>query len=214
LTFSDLIQEGNAGLMRAVEKFEVRRGFKFCTYATWWIRQAISRAVADQSRTIRVPSHMVQTITKVRRALRNLQHALGREPSLEELAQAVKLPLEDVRRIITVDRHPSSIDRSIGSQDESKYADLLDSGEAPADGSQNDRALMRQRIDAALEALSYREREILKLGYGLGDGYCYTLEEAATIFRVTRERIRQIEARAFKRLKASDQFDSLQRLFE
>lgn len=214
LTFSDLIQEGNAGLMRAVEKFEVQRGFKFCTYATWWIRQAISRAVADQSRTIRVPSHMVQTITKVRRVMRNLQHALGREPSLEELAQAVKLPVDDVRRIIAVDRHPSSIDRSIGSQEESKFADLLDSGEPPADGSQPDQALMRQRIDSALEALSYREREILKLRYGLGDGYCYTLEEAATIFRVTRERIRQIEARAFKRLKASDQFDALQRLFE
>ena len=177
-------------------------------------RITISRAVADQSRTIRVPSHMVQTITKVRRVMRNLQHTLGREPSLEELAQAVKLPVDDVRRIIAVDRHPSSIDRAIGSQDESKYADLLDSGEPPADGSQPDLALMRQRIDSALEALSYREREILKLRYGLGDGYCYTLEEAATIFRVTRERIRQIEARAFKRLKASDQFDALQRLFE
>jgi len=214
LTFSDLIQEGNAGLMRAVEKFEVRRGFKFCTYATWWIRQAISRAVADQSRTIRVPSHMVQTITKVRRALRALQHHLGRDPSLEEIAQGVKLPVDDVRRILAVDRHPSSIDQTIGSQEEGKYADMLASGEAPADGAQPDQALMRERINTALEALSYREREILKLRYGLGDGYCYTLEEAASIFRVTRERIRQIEARAFKRLKASEQFDSLQRLFE
>ena len=214
LSFSDLIQEGNAGLMRAVEKFEVQRGFKFCTYATWWIRQAISRAVADQSRTIRVPSHLVQTITRVRRVLRSLQHDLGREPTLEEIAKKVELPVEDVQRILIVDRNPASIDKEIGSQAEGKYADLLDSGEAPIEGTKSDQAMMRERIDSALASLGYREREILKLRYGLGDGYCYTLEEVAGIFRVTRERIRQIEARAFKRLKDSDQFDALQRVWQ
>ena len=213
VAFPDLIQEGNAGLMRAVEKFEVRRGFKFCTYATWWIRQAITRAVADQSRTIRVPSHMVATITKVRHTFRDLLHAKGREPTAEEIALAADMPVEDVRRVVMIDRHPSSIDRPLGREEDRKFADLLASGERVS-GNRQDRQMMRERIDSALSGLSYREREILKLRYGLGDGYCYTLEEVAGIFQVTRERIRQIEARAFRRLKESDKLTGLMRLIE
>jgi RNA polymerase primary sigma factor len=201
LSFLDLIQEGNAGLMRAVDKFEYRRGFKFCTYATWWIRQAITRAVADQSRTIRIPVHMVETMSKVRNVARRLLQELGREPTIEETARASGTPLEETRRVLAMSRYPISLDRPVGNSEDSHFGDLLpDAGaESPANGAAYE--MLRSRIHKVLKTLSYREREIIKLRYGLGDGYSYTLEEVGHIFKVTRERIRQIEAKAVRKLQ-------------
>jgi RNA polymerase primary sigma factor len=201
LSFLDLIQEGNAGLMRAVDKFEYRRGFKFCTYATWWIRQAITRAVADQSRTIRIPVHMVETMSKVRNVSRKLLQELGREPTIEETAKASGTALDETRRVMAMSRYPISLDRPVGNSEDSHFGDLLpDQGaENPALGAANE--MLRGRINKVLKTLSYREREIIKLRYGLGDGYSYTLEEVGHIFKVTRERIRQIEAKAVRKLQ-------------
>lgn len=200
LSFLDLIQEGNAGLMRAVDKFEYRRGFKFCTYATWWIRQAITRAVADQSRTIRIPVHMVETMSKVRNVLRTLQQELGREPTAEETADRSETPLEETRRVIAMSRYPISLDRPVGNNDDAQFGDLLPGvTESPTNGASQE--MLRLQINEVLRTLSYREREIIKLRYGLGDGYSYTLEEVGHIFRVTRERIRQIEAKAVRKLQ-------------
>ncbi len=201
LSFLDLIQEGNAGLMRAVDKFEYRRGFKFCTYATWWIRQAITRAVADQSRTIRIPVHMVETMSRVRNVSRALLQRLGREPTIEETARAAECSVEEARRVLAMSRYPISLDRPVGNSEDSHFGDLLpDSGaESPAVGAGQE--MLRSRITQVLKTLSYREREIIKLRYGLGDGYSYTLEEVGHIFKVTRERIRQIEAKAVRKLQ-------------
>jgi RNA polymerase primary sigma factor len=201
LSFLDLIQEGNAGLMRAVDKFEYRRGFKFCTYATWWIRQAITRAVADQSRTIRIPVHMVETMSKVRNISRKLLQELGREPTIEETARASGTALEETRRVLAMSRYPISLDRPVGNSEDSHFGDLLpdSAAESPANGAAQE--MLRGRINKVLKTLSYREREIIKLRYGLGDGYSYTLEEVGHIFKVTRERIRQIEAKAVRKLQ-------------
>ena len=201
LSFLDLIQEGNAGLMRAVDKFEYRRGFKFCTYATWWIRQAITRAVADQSRTIRIPVHMVETMSKVRNISRKLLQELGREPTIEEVARAAATPIDETRRVLAMSRYPISLDRPVGNSEDSQFGDLLPDGaaESPVLGAAQE--MLRNRIDKVLKTLSYREREIIKLRYGLGDGYSYTLEEVGQIFKVTRERIRQIEAKAVRKLQ-------------
>ncbi len=201
LSFLDLIQEGNAGLMRAVDKFEYRRGFKFCTYATWWIRQAITRAVADQSRTIRIPVHMVETMSKVRNVSRQLLQELGREPTIEEVAKRAGTPIDETRRVLAMSRYPISLDRPVGNSEDSHFGDLLpDAGvESPANGAAQE--MLRSRIHKVLKTLSYREREIIKLRYGLGDGYSYTLEEVGHIFKVTRERIRQIEAKAVRKLQ-------------
>ncbi len=201
LSFLDLIQEGNAGLMRAVDKFEYRRGFKFCTYATWWIRQAITRAVADQSRTIRIPVHMVETMSRVRNVARQLLQELGREPTMEETARRANTTVEEARRVLAMSRYPISLDRPVGNSEDSQFGDLLpDSGaENPSSGASQE--MLRTRIDRVLKTLSYREREIIKLRYGLGDGYSYTLEEVGHIFKVTRERIRQIEAKAVRKLQ-------------
>ncbi|RMF39027.1 MAG: sigma-70 family RNA polymerase sigma factor [Planctomycetota bacterium] len=201
LSFLDLIQEGNAGLMRAVDKFEYRRGFKFCTYATWWIRQAITRAVADQSRTIRIPVHMVETMTRVRNVARQLLQELGREPTLEETARRANTTIEEARRVLAMSRYPISLDRPVGNSEDSQFGDLLPDGtmESPAIGAGQE--MLRERINRVLKTLSYREREIIKLRYGLGDGYSYTLEEVGHIFKVTRERIRQIEAKAVRKLQ-------------
>lgn len=201
LSFLDLIQEGNAGLMRAVDKFEYRRGFKFCTYATWWIRQAITRAVADQSRTIRIPVHMVETMSRVRNVARQLLQELGREPSIEETARRAQTTIEEARRVLAMSRYPISLDRPVGNSEDSHFGDLLPDGgaESPATGASQE--MLRGRINKVLKTLSYREREIIKLRYGLGDGYSYTLEEVGHIFKVTRERIRQIEAKAVRKLQ-------------
>ncbi len=201
LSFLDLIQEGNAGLMRAVDKFEYRRGFKFCTYATWWIRQAITRAVADQSRTIRIPVHMVETMSRVRNVSRKLLQELGREPTIEETARASGTCIEETRRVLAMSRYPISLDRPVGNSEDSQFGDLLPDGtaESPSIGASQD--MLRDRISSVLKTLSYREREIIKLRYGLGDGYSYTLEEVGHIFKVTRERIRQIEAKAVRKLQ-------------
>jgi RNA polymerase primary sigma factor len=201
LSFLDLIQEGNAGLMRAVDKFEYRRGFKFCTYATWWIRQAITRAVADQSRTIRIPVHMVETMSRVRNVSRQLLQDLGREPTIEETANASETCLDETRRVMAMSRYPISLDRPVGNSEDSHFGDLLpdSAAESPAVGAAQE--MLRKRINKVLKTLSYREREIIKLRYGLGDGYSYTLEEVGHIFKVTRERIRQIEAKAVRKLQ-------------
>jgi len=201
LSFLDLIQEGNAGLMRAVDKFEYRRGFKFCTYATWWIRQAITRAVADQSRTIRIPVHMVEQMTKQRSVSRKLSQELGREPTIEETAHAANTTLDDTRKVQSLNRYPISLDRPVGNSEDSHFGDLLPDGDAenPVNGASND--MLRLTINKVLKSLSFREREIIKLRYGLGDGYTYTLEEVGHIFQVTRERIRQIEAKALRKLQ-------------
>ncbi len=201
LSFLDLIQEGNAGLMRAVDKFEYRRGFKFCTYATWWIRQAITRAVADQSRTIRIPVHMVETMSRVRNVSRKLLQELGREPTMEETARASETCVDETRRVLAMSRYPISLDRPVGNSEDSHFGDLLPDGAAenPAAGATQE--MLRRRIGKVLKTLSYREREIIKLRYGLGDGYSYTLEEVGHIFKVTRERIRQIEAKAVRKLQ-------------
>ena len=201
LSFLDLIQEGNAGLMRAVDKFEYRRGFKFCTYATWWIRQAITRAVADQSRTIRIPVHMVETITKVRNTMRRLHQLHGREPTIEEIARESGISMDETRRVLGMSRYPISINRSVGNSEDSEFGDLLPDNTAKSPSIGATQGMLRQRIQKVLKTLSYREREIIKLRYGLGDGYSYTLEEVGHIFKVTRERIRQIEAKAVRKLQ-------------
>ena len=201
LSFLDLIQEGNAGLMRAVDKFEYRRGFKFCTYATWWIRQAITRAVADQSRTIRIPVHMVETMSRVRNVSRKLLQELGREPTLEEIARKAMTTVEEARRVLAMSRYPISLDRPVGNSEDSHFGDLLPDGDAESPATGAAQEMLRGRINKVLKTLSYREREIIKLRYGLGDGYSYTLEEVGHIFKVTRERIRQIEAKAVRKLQ-------------
>src|SRR5689334_5995921 len=201
LSFLDIIQEGNTGLMRAVDKYEYRRGYKFCTYATWWIRQAITRAVADQSRTIRIPVHMVETMSRVRNVSRQLLQDLGREPTLEETARKARTTIDEARRVLAMSRYPISLDRPVGNSEDSHFGDLLPDGtaESPATGASQE--MLRTRINKVLKTLSYREREIIKLRYGLGDGYSYTLEEVGHIFKVTRERIRQIEAKAVRKLQ-------------
>jgi len=201
LGFLDLIQEGNSGLMRAVDKFEYRRGFKFCTYATWWIRQAITRAVADQSRTIRIPVHMVETMSRVRNVQRQLLQEKGREPTLEEVAKRAETTVDEARKVLAMGRYPISLERPIGHGEDCQFADMMpDEREAqPAEEASHD--MLKARVKEVLAGLSFRERSIIELRYGLGDGYSYTLEEVGHIFKVTRERVRQIEAKAVRKLQ-------------
>ena len=201
LSFLDLIQEGNTGLMRAVDKYEYRRGFKFSTYATWWIRQAITRAIADQARTIRIPVHMIDVLTKLRNTAKKLQQEFGREPTYEEISLASEIPLDETERVLEIGRHPVSLDRPVGDGDDCSFGEFVeDQGtENPCKLANN--GLLRERIEELLKTLTYREREIIRLRYGLADGYSYTLEEVGRIFKVTRERVRQIEAKAVAKLQ-------------
>jgi RNA polymerase primary sigma factor len=201
LSFLDLIQEGNTGLMRAVDKYEYRRGFKFSTYATWWIRQAITRAIADQARTIRIPVHMIDVLSKLRTTAKRLLHELGREPTTEEMSQAAGVPLDEARRVLDMGRQPMSLDRPVGESEDASFSEFVEdmSAESPTQSATN--GLLKDRIDSLLKTLTFREREIIRLRYGLTDGYTYTLEEVGRIFRVTRERVRQIEAKAVKKLQ-------------
>jgi RNA polymerase primary sigma factor len=201
LSFLDLIQEGNTGLMRAVDKYEYRRGYKFSTYATWWIRQAITRAIADQARTIRIPVHMIETMSKLRNVSKKLLQEMGREPTIEETAKAAQISVEETRRVLKISRHPISLDRPVGESEDSYFGDFIedDSAESPVQAATQE--MLKDKIDLVLKTLTYREREIIKLRYGLGDGYTYTLEEVGRIFKVTRERVRQIEAKAVRKLQ-------------
>ena len=201
LSFLDLIQEGNTGLMRAVDKYEYRRGYKFSTYATWWIRQAITRAIADQARTIRIPVHMIETMSKLRRVSRNLVQDLGREPTVEELAEAAAIPVDEARRVLRISKHPVSLDRPVGEGDDSYFGDFIPDESTDSPVTTAAQEMLKDKIDVVLKTLTYREREIIKLRYGLGDGYTYTLEEVGRIFKVTRERVRQIEAKAVRKLQ-------------
>jgi len=201
LSFLDLIQEGNTGLMRAVDKYEYRRGFKFSTYATWWIRQAITRAIADQARTIRIPVHMIDVLSKLRHTHKRLLQELRREPTTEEVARRAGLTIDEVKRVLDIGRHPVSLDRPVGETEDSCFGELIEdhSSENPVKSASN--GILRDKIDGLLKTLTYREREIIRLRYGLGDGYTYTLEEVGRIFKVTRERVRQIEAKAVRKLQ-------------
>ncbi len=201
LAFLDVIQEGNTGLMRAVDKYEYKRGYKFSTYATWWIRQAITRAIADHARTIRVPVHMMETMGRIRGFQKQLLQEKGYEPTLEEVADRAGMNMTELRKVMRVARQPVSLDKPVGEGDDSYFGDFIpdpNSG-APSDATAND--MLRARIEHVLKTLTYREREIIKLRYGIGDGYTYTLEEVGRIFKVTRERVRQVEAKAIRKLQ-------------
>ncbi|KPJ62351.1 MAG: RNA polymerase subunit sigma-70 [Planctomycetes bacterium DG_23] len=202
LTFLDLIQEGNTGLMRAVDKYEYRRGYKFSTYATWWIRQAITRAIADQARTIRIPVHMIETMSKIRNISKRLTQEMGgREPTVEEIAKEADLPVTEAHRVLKMQHQPISLDRPIGESEDSMFGDFIEDEGAESPVSAASHEMLKDKIEQILNTLTYREREIIRLRYGLDDGYTYTLEEVGRIFKVTRERVRQIEAKAVKKLQ-------------
>jgi len=201
LPFLDIIQEGNTGLMRAVDKYEYRRGYKFSTYATWWIRQAITRAIADHARTIRVPVHMIETMSKLRGIQKRLLQEIGREPTLEEIAEAADMTHEETKRVMKISRHPISLDRPVGESEDSQFGDFIEDERQQAPSETATSEMLRSRINDVLKTLTYREREILKLRYGVGDGYTYTLEEVGRIFKVTRERVRQVESKAIRKLQ-------------
>ena len=201
LSFLDLIQEGNTGLMRAVDKYEYRRGYKFSTYATWWIRQAITRAIADHARTIRIPVHMIETMSRLRTAGKVLHQKLGREATVEEIAEEAEMTIEETRRVLKISKHPISLDRPIGESEDSYFGDFIEDNQIDSPVASATQEMLKERIDVVLKTLSYREREIIKLRYGIGDGYTYTLEEVGRIFKVTRERVRQVEAKAIRKLQ-------------
>jgi len=201
LSFLDIIQEGNTGLMRAVDKYEYRRGYKFSTYATWWIRQAITRAIADHARTIRIPVHMIETMSRLRSASKILHQRLGREATIEEIAKEAEMSVEETRRVMKISKHPVSLDRPIGDSEDSYFGDFIEDDDIDSPVASATQEMLKERIDIVLKTLSYREREIIKLRYGIGDGYTYTLEEVGRIFKVTRERVRQVEAKAIRKLQ-------------
>ena len=187
--------------MRAVDKYEYRRGYKFSTYATWWIRQAITRSIADQARTIRIPVHMIETMSRLRNISKQLLQEMGREPTIEEIAKKAHMSVSEARRVMKISRHPISLDRPVGESEDSYFGDFIEDERVENPVSTASNEMLRDRIEQVLKSLTYREREIIKLRYGIGDGYTYTLEEVGKIFKVTRERVRQVEAKAIRKLQ-------------
>lgn len=201
MSFLDLIQEGNTGLMRAVDKYEYRRGFKFSTYATWWIRQAITRAIADQARTIRIPVHMIDVLQRLRNIQKQILQETRQMPTMEQIAVQAEMEVEEVRRVMDIGRNPVSLDRPVGEGDDCSFGEFIEDSETDNPVRAASNCILRDKIEHLLKTLTYREREIIRLRYGLGDGYTYTLEEVGRIFKVTRERVRQIEAKAVRKLQ-------------